>query len=556
MSSWKTKERVRSLVAREEGIITKPWGSLTSVALVYPNTYRVGMANLGFQTVYFLCNADKNVLCERAFLPSDKVQKELQKSRQPLFSYESLTDLSRFDILAFSVAFEHDYINVLKILDLSRVPLKRENRRASHPLIVSGGFAVSLNPEPLSAFIDCFVIGEAEGGILDQLITVYREGRDGSKTALLRRLSKLNGVYIPRTVDEGVRPGKRGNTKGEYRVQRARAKSLDDVPVYSRFFSPEMEFADMFLLEINRGCGQGCRFCAGGFFCRPLRHRSLSCMERVLKEGIEKKKTIGLIGSSLTEHPEFDFLCRLILKSGGKISFSSLRIDGLSGKRIEILRESGQKTVTLAPEAGSEPLRRKIGKNISNEQFFECLANVFDSGIPHLRLYFLLGLPGETWDDIDSLIRMVKEANTILIGKRKSFGKPGSLTVIISPFVPKAHTPFQWHPFARVEVLEEKYRRIRKDLAREPNLSIKGESPFQSYIQALLSRGDRQVGDLLLTCMKNGGNWKKTLKESDIDTDGYVYRQFEFSDPLPWDFIETGLSKKTLQDQYHRGLTS
>ncbi len=559
--SWKLKEKTRELLRQEEGTITKPWGGKISMALVYPNYYHVGMANLGFQSVYGTVNDLPYAVCERAFLPERGDLKEFHRTATPLFSLETQTPLQDFDLIAFSVSFENDYANILTILDLSRIPLHTSKRKNGYPIVFAGGITTFLNPEPLAEFMDFFALGEAEE-MLPECITVIADSqnKETPRHRLLTRLAGIEGTYVPHfyTVSYGENGQISSFTpkKGiPAKVKRRWIKKVDNYATQSLISSPAIEFGGMFLVEIGRGCSYGCRFCASGWAYRPVRMRSLKSIRESVQDGLERDKKIGLISAAIGDHPKLKEICRLITENGGRLSVSSLRLTSLHEELLQALNESGHQPVTLAPETGSERLRRVIKKDITDEDIFEAAEMVAASGIPNLRLYFLIGLPTECMDDIEQIVVLTKKIKHHIVKWLQKKSLPGKITLSVTPFVPKPLTPFQWAPFEELQTLNQRIKHIQNGLRKERQVHVTVDLPKWSYIQALLSRGDRRVGKILLEVHKNGGDWNKALQNVDINADFYVYRHREVNEILPWDFIDHGVKKEQFFAEYQRALT-
>jgi len=559
--SWKLKEKARSLLQQEEGTIIKPWGGKISIALVYPNYYHVGMANLGFQSVYRTINDLPFAVCERAFLPDKGDLKEFQRSSTPLFSLETQTPLQDFDFIAFSLSFENDYPNVLTILDSARIPLRYSRRKESHPIVFAGGITTFLNPEPLAEFMDFFALGEAEELLPECLSKIIDSKNKGiSRNRLLDSLAKIEGIYVPHfytvSYDENGKISSFVPKKSiPATVKRRWIKKVDNHSTCSVINSPLIEFGGMFLVEVGRGCFYDCRFCAAGWVYRPVRMRSLKSLEKAVKKGLEGEKKIGLLGTAVGDHPDIEEICKLITNSGGKISVSSLRADALKSELMEALHKSGHQSITLAPETGSERLRRVIKKHITDDEIFEAAEIVASHGIPNLRLYFLVGLPTETMDDVEQIVALTRRIKHTIIRFLKRKTLPGIITLCITPFVPKPFTPFQWVPFEDLKVLRQKIKQIQNGLKKERQVNVTVDLPKWSYIQALLSRGDRRVSKIILAVHKNGGDWNKAFQEVDLNPDFYVYRHRELTEILPWDFIEQEIKKEKLVSEYHQALT-
>ncbi|MCD6352717.1 MAG: radical SAM protein [Proteobacteria bacterium] len=559
--SWKLKENARSLLQQEEGTVIKPWGGNISIALVYPNYYHVGMANLGFQSVYRTINDLPFAVCERAFLPDKGDLKEFQRSSTPLFSLETQTRLQDFDFIAFSLSFENDYPNVLTILDSARIPLRYSRRKESHPIVFAGGITTFLNPEPLAEFMDFFALGEAEELLPECLSKIIDSKNKGiSRNRLLDSLAKIEGIYVPHfytvSYDENGKISSFVPKKSiPATVKRRWIKKVDNHSTCSVINSPLIEFGGMFLVEVGRGCFYDCRFCAAGWVYQPVRMRSLKSLEKAVKSGLEGEKKIGLLGTAVGDHPDIEEICKLITNSGGKISVSSLRADALKSELMEALHKSGHQSITLAPETGSERLRRVIKKHITDDEIFEAAEIVAFHGIPNLRLYFLVGLPTETVDDVEQIVALTRRIKHTIIRFLKRKTLPGIITLCITPFVPKPFTPFQWMPFEDLKVLRQKIKQIQNGLKKERQVNVTVDLPKWSYIQALLSRGDRRVSKIILAVHKNGGDWNKAFQEVDLNPDFYVYRHRELTEILPWDFIEQEIKKEKLISEYHQALT-
>ncbi len=546
------------LLAHEQGTIRKSREQRTAVALVYPNSYYVGMSNLGFQCIYRLLNSLPEGVCERAFLPERDEQHELRRSRHPLFSLESFRPLRDFDIVAFSLSFENDYPSVLTVLELAAIPFLRSRRNDTYPLIIAGGVCTFLNPEPLAEFIDLFVIGEGEE-VLPRLITEFHHHRDRgtAREIVLAELAQIEGIYVPELYE--VRYHSAGTIasflpRGDAppRIRRAAPASLDRHPAHSAIITPFTEFSSMFLMEVSRGCPYGCYFCCLGSAYRPVRKRSLESLTATAALGMEAGCKIGLIGPTLSDHPQLTSLCEFILEGGGTFSVTSLRIDLVNEEFIRLLKRSGHQTITLAPETGSEHLRRIIHKSLSDEQIFKTLEIIAAYRFRHIKLYFLIGLPGETPFDIDCISELTKKIQHHLLKANPRSRYPESIALSINAFIPKPGTPFQWHPFEEIASLQAKLKRIKNSLKKEKKVTVTWDLPKWSYLQCLLSRGDRRVGKILMAAHELGGSFLKAYRQVDVNPDFYVHRQRSLDEVLPWDFIDHGVSKEALAEAYNR----
>jgi radical SAM superfamily enzyme YgiQ (UPF0313 family) len=560
--SWKLKKKCLDILAREDGYVRKIWGDALTIALAYPNVYRTGMSNLGFQAVYALINRHPACLCERVFLPDPGDAAAHRASPSPLFSLESQRPLADFDMVAFSLSFENDYPNILKILDMAGIPLETGARGERDPLVIGGGIAVTLNPEPLAEFFDLFLIGEGEALLPDFLDAAAAFRRQLTREAFLNRIQQsIAGAYVPRfyrvSTDPEGRIAAREPLDAAFpgRIVRRSVSDIDAFTTEQAITTEATEFGGMFLTEVSRGCGRGCRFCAAGFVCRPARFRSAATLETSFRRGVEKGKTIGLLGTAVSDHPHLIPLCRSILERGGSLAVGSLRLDRLSGPIAALLKETGVETLSLAPEAGSQRLREVIRKGISEEAIFSAVDNLLEYDIVNLRLYFMVGLPTEKDEDIEAIIRLVKGMEHR--ARHSSKGRRGfrRLTLSINQFIPKPATPFQWHPLEDVAVVKRRIRRIADGLRGEKAVSVTHDLPKWNYIQALLALGDRRVGKLLTAVHRCGGNWAQAFREVNVNPDFYVYRRKEIGEILPWDFIDHCVEKSILAGEYRTALS-
>jgi len=559
--SWKLKKKCLDLLAGEDGGVRKIWGEALTVCLAYPNAYRTGMSNLGFQTVYTLINQHPACLCERVFLPDSGDEALHAASTTSLFSLESQRPLVDFDIVAFSLSFENDYPNILKILAMAAIPLTAKARGEKAPLIIGGGIAVTLNPEPLADFFDLFLIGEGEAllpDFLDAAVAVHGKLKRG---AFLDRIQReIPGAYVPRlyrvATDTQGHIVARESLDGAFpaRIVRRFAADLDTFPTEQGITTENSDFGGMFLTEVSRGCRRRCRFCAAGYACGPARFRSAATLEASFDRGLQKRKNIGLLGTAVSDHPELIPLCRSIMERGGSVAVGSLRIDRLSRSMAALLKEAGAETLALAPEAGSQRLRDLVCKGITEEAIFTAVDNLLEYDIVYLRLYFMVGLPTETDADIEAIIRLVKA-----MGHRARRSSAGGkrfrrLTLSINQFIPKPATPFQWFPLEDTAVVKRRIRRITDGLRGERTVSVIHDLPKWNYIQALLSLGDRRVGELLLAVHRFEGNWARVFREVNLNADFYVYRRKETEEILPWAFIDHGIDKARLVSEYRKAV--
>ena len=558
MISRKLIQKARATLEKERGAVRKPWGGRISVCLIYPNTYPVGMSNLGFQAVYRCFNEEEDVVCERAFLPDPDDLREYQESRTPLLSLVSQTPLHDFDLLAFSLSFENDFPNILTLLDLARVPLESRRRGESPPLVIGGGVAAFINPEPISDFFDLFILGEGEE-VMRELMGVYRrvlsEKGEKGKDDLLRALSGVDGVYAPRFyqvsyTEEGKVEAVSPDPGFPYPIRRRWVRELDPFPLRSTLFTPDTELKGMALVEVNRGCPRGCRFCAACFVYHPFRNRSLPNLESLSKESLLNEPRIGLTGTAVSDYPQLLPLCKNILSLQGGISLGSMRVDAVSSSLIRFLHEAEDRTMAIAPEAGSERLRRVIKKGYTEEEILKAVDTLVENGLCQIKCYFLIGLPSETEDDVRAILLLAKKIRHRILSNRKDRKARWRLVLSVNPFIPKPATPFQWAPMEDVRELKKRLNMIRKGARAEKGIEVIYDLPKWAYVQTLLSRGDRRVSRILLAVHQARGDWGRALRETDLNPDFYVYRERDLDEIFPWDFIDHGIPKEKLKEEY------
>ena len=552
----------RARLAKEKGAARKDWGGKIRIALAYPNYYRIGMSNLGFQVVYHLLNGKENVVAERVFLPEGIEMSLFAEAGKGILSLESLSPLGKFDIIAFSLSFENDYINILRILELGRIPLFSEERDEHYPLVMAGGIMTFLNPEPLAPFFDFFLLGEAEA-VLNEFIDEFAEQRlaCNRKREILESLARrCKSVYVPSLYavdyhkDGTIKSMEPTDSSIPAKIQVSRQASLDAHVAASSILTPETEFADKVLVELGRGCGRSCRFCAAGYVYRPPRYHEaphlLACIDKLL----EKNRQIGLLATSVCDIPGIENIARFIVDSDGSFSVSSLRADALTEEILEHLKNSGQKTLAIAPEVGTDRLAKMINKHLFREQIIRAVQMIARTGNFAIRLYFMIGLPTETREDVEGIVELVKSIRHHLIKESSTRGSIGQIRLSVNCFIPKPFTPFQWFPMDNVVALKDKQRWLKKILSREGGIKVTFDLPKWAYVQSLLSMGDRRAGILLHLVHKHGGDWVKGSRFSDINPDFFVYRPKGHDEILPWDFIDHGIRKEHLIKEYNLAL--
>ena len=549
-------------LALEKGAVRKDWGGRISVALVYPNAYRIGMSNLGLQVVYSLLNRREDVVAERVFFPEGKEMSLCVDAGKGLLSLESLSPLHRFDLVAFSLSFENDYPNILKILSLGKIPYLSEDRKEHHPLVMAGGITTFLNPEPLAPFFDFFLLGEAEA-VLENFLAAFREvrARCASRQEALKALAgTVKSLYVPSlyrvryTQDGTIQSREPLDPAAPEKIEVLRPK-LADMPVRtSSLLTPESEFSDRVLIELGRGCTRSCRFCAAGYVYRPPRVHEKSSLLETVADVLKKEPSVGLLSACVSDIPGIEEITGLILREGGRFSVSSLRADSLTRPLVEHLRDAGQKTVAVAPEAGSERLRKVINKHLTKEQIVDAVRVIGAAGDFSLRLYFLIGLPTETQEDVSEVLELVKTIKHHLVKEAATRGRMRQIKLSVTCFVPKPFTPFQWFPMDTVQSLKEKQKWLKKALGREGGIKVSFDLPKWAYVQALLSLGDRRVASMLLLSHVHGEQWSKVFTHSELNPDFFVYRPKGRDENLPWDFIDHGIYKEHLLKEYKLAL--
>lgn len=556
--SRRLKVQLKELLAKETGAVVREWGARVPIALVFPQVYPVAMSNLGFQTIYRLLNDTPDLHCERAFLPDPLTLEEHRRTGTPLLTLESQRPLKDFAVVAFSLSFEADYPNILKILELSGIPLRARDRREADPLVVAGGVAAFLNPEPLAPVMDAFFLGEGEaGGVEFCRFLAAKRGRLPRQELLLAVGTEVPGAYVPAGYSPVYGPD---GTLAEMlpvaglppRVRVSHVADLAGRPCVSEILTPLSDWGDMFLVELGRGCSRGCRFCAAGFVYRPPRERPLAVLRPELEKGVDRKGKVGLLAAAVSDHPEIKDICRKVLELGGELSISSLRADSADAELFGLLARGGVKTVTLAPEAGSERLRRVLNKHLTEETLAQAVEAAAWAGIPNVRLYFMVGLPTETPEDVRAIGRLVKYLKHRALKALRGRPPFRQITLSLSSFVPKPWTPFQWVPMLPVPELKRRLKLVRQELAGSKEVRVHTDLPKWAYLQALLARGDRRVGEMLLAAHHRG--WPRALAESPVNPDFFVYRERGPTELFPWDLLDHGIAKSYLWEEYQLAL--
>ena len=549
-------DRLQELYKDEDSRVTINPHAEQKVAIVYPNTYFVGMSNLGLHIIYEEINLHPSSVCERIFLPEKKELDVYDKTKTPLMSVETQRPMHQFDVVAFDVTFEMDYFHIPLMLRYGRVPVMSEDRTGFDPIVIAGGPCATFNPEPFADFIDAFIIGEGEG-IVTAVLERIRKGRENgeSREETIAGLAQIDGVYVPVLYTPQYDDNKRfvgyDIAEGAPKTIRRHFEPLTsggETVIATNF----TEFGAMYIIEVARGCGRHCRFCMAGYCFRVPRVRPLE----ILKEGVDRAeklgKKVGLMGAAISDYPEVDELVTYIRSKDMRYSCASLRADSLTQAVVDGLADSGQKTITIAPETGSERLRRVINKGISEEHLKNAATLSAKSGIQHMRLYIMIGLPTETDEDIEAIVGLAERTQAHMA----EVGCKGRLTLSINPFIPKPFTPFQWMAMDHQKTVEKKLQYIKKALQKNRRIEVLVESPKEAYIQGVLARGDRRLGAVLAACAADRGSksFKAEMKAAGLDMDEMNYRERSFNEFLPWSHLDMGMDEGYLEMEWKRSV--
>lgn len=526
-------------------------------ALVYPSTYELGMSSLGVQVIYTTLNSRVDTACERAFVPESNYLRQLATQKSPLFSFETQTALNRFDIIGFSVSFESDYVNIPRTLELAHIPPLAEERTKWDPLIIAGGINISYNPEPIADFVDVFVVGEAEV-VVHQLMAHFDAWKQNGtpKSELLETLATVPGLYVPSFYDvtyhdDGTIDAVSPQPGVPPQIRAGAVPKLDDVETCTHIHTPNTEFSNAHLIEIVRGCGRQCRFCVADYARRWPRHRSVKNALALAERARGITDRIGLVGASISDHPQIDEIATGLVERGFRISCASLRAETVRAPLLDALADSEQGTITIAPEVATEELQKVVNKAIPRERLYHVFEEALKRDILNLRLYFLIGVPQETPADVEAIVDMAKEMRTILLPYAKRTGRMARINFTISPMVPKPHTPFQWVAMESPKTTSRKLDFLKREINRLGSIKVGSASARLAHQEAVFARGDRRLGKVILE-LARGTSWNQAFRKYGLLPHFYATRQRPLHEINPWDHLDLNVKPQFLQLEFNK----
>jgi len=546
-------------------------GGRLRIVLAYPNTYAVGMGNLGLHTIYRLLNAHPEVCCERAFLPDDDELDEYRRRGTPLMTVESQRPVSDADLIAFSASFENDYVNVVRMLRLAGLPARAAQRDERHPLVLMGGATVSINPEPVAPFLDVCCVGEGEeivGPLVDTIIehAGVSDAAEPRREMLLAGLSQVPGIYVPSLYEPLYTSG--GSDYPAFvslqpvagapaTISKVRTTFCGPESVASTaILSPDTEFGDRIMIEVARGCTKGCRYCWVGYNVLPFRVHTVDDVMAAAQRWSGETRRVGLVATALLDHPDIEAIATGLRARDFDVFSPSLIISTLREPLLRAVIDSGQRSVTVAPETGSDRLRELIMKRITNKEILEKVRMIFRAGAHSLKNYVIIGLPGETDADLQDLVDLATDMRAVMIEEGRERGSIGTITLSINCLIPKPATPFQWAEQIRPATYRRKLKWLRKKLGKVPNVELEAMPPRTLEIQALMSRGDRRVADLI-EIWAEGDSWSAAVRaweQQGGSLEHFAYRPLDPTTPLPWSHLRTGASTTALTNQWHKAV--